>query len=230
MRLPGPDRPLVLNAKTRPWYRFRNPAPRWTELAADQGLQDVEDQTEPTSPLFDQAHLYDGGLYDNLGVEALYSPGRGYVAGVKQLLVSDASGVPVPVPFPGWWHVVGCSRRLIDVATAQVRSMRTRSVVAHFRAKRRAGDVGRFFRIGNSARQIIVASDRQVDEAMVVNTQSAAEAHLAETMGTVIRRLTDVEFERLYRNGCEVADLTQFAYGAKGAFDILGYPGLPRRG
>ncbi len=41
-------------------------------------------------------------------------------------------------------------------------------------------------------------------------------------MQTVIRRLSEEEFERLYRHGFEVADYTLYAFNAD-RFEYLGY-------
>jgi hypothetical protein len=48
------------------------------------------------------------------------------------------------------------------------------------------------------------------------------EAEMAARMPTVIRKLTGLEYERLYRHGFEVADYTLFAYHPE-EFNFFGY-------
>jgi hypothetical protein len=51
---------------------------------------------------------------------------------------------------------------------------------------------------------------------------SAEEAKRAANMETVIRRLTQEEFERLFRHGFEVADYTLYGYYPD-KFNYIGY-------
>ena len=46
----------------------------------------------PTKPIANSLVLWDGGVYDNLGAEALYKAGKGLREGIDFCLVSDASG------------------------------------------------------------------------------------------------------------------------------------------
>jgi hypothetical protein len=56
---------------------------------------------EPIEPLLTSYHLWDGGVYDNLGVEALYKPNGGLRDGVDFLVVSDASK-PINLASRSW--------------------------------------------------------------------------------------------------------------------------------
>ena len=70
--------------------------------------------------------LTDGGVYDNLGLEAVWRRFR-------HLLVSDASAVLLPEPSPGraWTRQLG---RAIDTTSAQVRDLRVRQLMAAYLA------------------------------------------------------------------------------------------------
>jgi NTE family protein len=100
--------PLVLRTKDFAWSRFTG---------------ESRHATLPTESEVPSVHLWDGGVYDNLGVEALFKPGgKRYRDEYNFLIVSDAT-TPLDIerPFP-----FRRARRLINIATDQVRSLRAR--------------------------------------------------------------------------------------------------------
>lgn len=149
-------------------------------------------------------HLWDGGTYDNLGIEALFKQGREqrYRDGFDFLIVSDASRVlpeasRAPQQRP---------RRLIEIPMDQVRSLRSRSLVDHF--EREPGS-GIYLRIGRSTSFILAAANKTSDlndslDDRVVAALGALPTHL--------KRLKPTEFDNLHRHGWEVADSTAQAY------------------
>jgi len=186
---PGLIGPLVLDTREFTWNRYTS------------GQLVPVDQ-----PRLPKLHLWDGGVYDNLGVEALFKPGRTdgvYRDDYTFLIVSDASA-----PFNGgrtspWKSPL----RLIDIATSQIRSLRSRMLIDHFG---RNPDSGVYLRMGNSASYLL--QDAGVDE---VTQRLVADACLpksdvdaAASVGTHLRQLSAPEFDRLYRHGWEVTDCT----------------------
>jgi NTE family protein len=105
------------------------------KLPAD-GWQAIEpgtrDPTHEIAPHKRTVRLWDGGAYENLGLEPLYKPG-GSIVGCDELIVSDASGAfptigddrPMRKFFPGNLF----KSRLIEVASYQIRSLRCRQFV-----------------------------------------------------------------------------------------------------
>ncbi len=79
--------------------------------------------------------LTDGGVYDNLGLEAVWRRFR-------NILVSDASAVlpPEPSPSRAWARQLG---RAIDTTSAQVRDLRVRQLMAAYLAPEADGDFWR---------------------------------------------------------------------------------------
>lgn len=151
-------------------------------------------------------HLWDGGVYDNLGVEALFKPGRtagAYRDEYNFLIVSDASAPFDGGSTPRWKSPL----RLIDIATSQIRSLRSRMLIDHFV---RNPDSGVYLRIGNSASYLLreagvdEATQRLVADACLSKLDIAA----AASVGTHLRQLSESEFDRLYRHGWEVTDCT----------------------
>lgn len=154
---------------------------------------------------FSVINLWDGGVYDNLGVEALFKPSGGYRDGFDFLVVSDAS-----------MRLEATSRktlpflRLLWIATDQIRSIRSRSVVAHLQKHK---EVGVYLRIGNTQKNIYMDAGRTTwageSEAESLSNE---EVEWAVTFGTNLGRVREEEFDLLFRHGYEVADATLSAY------------------
>lgn len=184
--VPGLIGPLVIRSDEQDWHRYEKgklvaagtPAKRYA--------------------------LWDGGVYDNLGVEPLFKSGGGFREGFDFLLVSDASaplaldaGMLRRVLMP-WRRAV----RLVDVATDQVRGLRARALIAEFERRQNAGV---YVRLGNTVAGVYraVGSNAPAGEQLGENevAQSAA-------FKTTLRRLSREEFDLLAQHGFEVANAT----------------------
>jgi NTE family protein len=82
-------------------------------------------------PFTERVVLNDGGVYDNLGLEAIWKR-------YKTILVSDAGGKmpPEPEPKQDW---VRHSVRVLEVIDNQVRSLRKRQLIESFKSGIRLG-------------------------------------------------------------------------------------------
>lgn len=199
---PGLIGPLVLETGSRSWVGYKDGST--TEV-------------EPIDPAFKKVHLWDGGVYDNLGVEALYNQGGGYREGVDFLIVSDASGKPKLQEYQLGFQP---AHRLVSIAMDQVRSLRARSVVSHLR---QPGSLGRYLQIDNSCPYILRQAGLEAEiKKLCSDCLPEDEVKLAAGMETTIRRLTSTEYERLFRHGFEVTDLTLHAY-APTEYPVMGY-------
>ncbi len=208
--VPGLVGPLVLETSGRQWLRLI-PGQRATV----------------TEPPFDRVHLWDGGVYDNLGLEPLtnYSgttDSYEYRPGVEFLIVSDASGVPRDQAYGPLWRRANSLLRLVDVARDQVRALRARATVAHIKQKTHPFPPGRYFQIDNYAAQMFRRAYRTPAQAnqMAAGFFPAEKAHALARMETTLRSLTPDEFHDLYRHGFEVADVTLFAFDGE-RFSLL---------
>jgi NTE family protein len=204
---PGLIGPLVLGTRAHSWVGYKAGS---------------TNEVEPIEPAFKKVHLWDGGVYDNLGVEALYDQGGGYREGVDFLIVSDASGKP---KLQKYKPIFQPAHRLVSIAMDQVRSLRARSVVGHLREDISSG---RYLQIDNSCSYILgqAGLDTEIDR-HCKDYLSEDEVKLAAGMDTTIRRLTGTEFERLFRHGFEVTDLTLHAY-APTKYPVMGYSATQR--
>ncbi|MCL1844508.1 MAG: patatin-like phospholipase family protein [Defluviitaleaceae bacterium] len=71
--------------------------------------------------------LWDGGVYDNLGLDALHKIGRGLDGEIDFLIVSNAGA---PLDFATHGRPSKNLRRLLDISSAQVDRLRTRDFLA----------------------------------------------------------------------------------------------------
>jgi NTE family protein len=162
-------------------------------------------------PLWRTVHLWDGGAYENLGLESLYKPGRGLI-NCNFLICSDASG---PVRPPGRSPVGALLRghlagpRLFDIVSDQIRSLRSRMLVADLTSGRISGAL---VRMGNSVRSLDVKADKTRPLGFYDSVQPDAEPSAAVEYPTDLKALSAADFERLARHGFEAADTTLTTY------------------
>jgi len=188
--VPGLIGPLVLNNSKFTWKKFTS----WESSE----MREIEQKVK-------KFHLWDGGVYDNLGVEALYKPTMGNREGLDCLIVSDAS---MPLYFQKRKFRKSFIR-LTDIATDQARSIRARTLYESFVKSRGAGA---FLRIGNTSSEIYRQAKVSSPDIENSNVLSDAQVHIAETFKTTLRQVSSEEFTLIFRHGYEVADATLSAY------------------
>jgi NTE family protein len=125
--------------------------------------------------------LYDGGLYDNLGVEVLLKKNfTAFAKGIDFVMVSDASK-PLEHESVGYLGRVG---RLIDVSTEQIRSLKVR--MFHKFLHENKGD-GMHIRIGTEYANL------------------NQDAHYAKSVPTDLKKMSKKDFDSLQANGYTTA-------------------------
>lgn len=195
--------PYVIGA-----LRLKVPADGW--YAIDPANEQALGRKEPA---FGSIKLWDGGAYENLGLEPLYKIGRGMI-GCDFIVVSDASA---PLPVTGNSSAVALLRgnlsspRLFDISSEQIRSLRTRMFV---HALRSGEAEGALIRMGNSVRDIDIRASRERAREDYAAFQSDLEVSAAFKHPTNLSALSSAAFERVARHGFEVADATLTAYCA----------------
>ena len=156
-------------------------------------------------PRFRTLSLWDGGVYDNLGVEALFKSSSGYRDGFDFLIVSDASA-----PLEPETRTLRAPLRLLRVATDQVRSLRARSVVSHLQ---RNPGTGVYLKIGKTEECIYREANHAAGpERVVGDSLRASEVREAAGIDTTLRRFTQREYDLVFAHGHQVADATLSAY------------------
>lgn len=156
-------------------------------------------------------HLWDGGVYDNLGLESIFKPDNGGTLsdGIDCMIVSNAS--------PSIGHYcrrAGLSahnlKRLLDISMDQVTALRSRMVM-DFIIK---SNQGMYIKIGNSAEKIASESKCQEDLKRDLIDQCLSSQQVSKTMNypTTLRKPTKADYQLLLRHGFEVADCTYRCY------------------
>ena len=185
---PGLIGPLVLYTNEYEWFRY-------------EGVQEVL-----TKPVFKKLHLWDGGVYDNLGVEALFKMnGSGFRSEINFAIISDASNGTELTHCPP--NLYTRANRLVGIAMDQVRSLRARSLIYHFDRNK---NTGVYMKMGNPSRKILENSGigiAQIDDCCKT-ALSDEFVRTAVTFPTTLRQLTDDEFRLLFTHGWEVANCT----------------------
>lgn len=201
---PGLVGALTLDARPHEWFKYKS--------------SQATLEKEIVQPPFPEVHLWDGGVYDNLGVESLHNFVSGWRLGIDFLIASDASGRPGPETYrPG---VKALFRIINGVMMDQIRSLRSRAVLERIINHQ---DAGGFLQIGNTCQEVLEPSPKRDDiPRLCPACLSAEEAARAAKFETTIRRVTPAEFALLFRHGFEVADYTLYAYYPD-EFPYVGY-------
>jgi NTE family protein len=167
---PGGFGPLSLRADRFEWKRRDWDAPLHT-------MQVVKSRR--------RIHLYDGGVYDNLGIEPFFDPGRGQAKTPGQfILVSDA-GIPLADGLAASALNPFRLKRVADIMSDQSHALRIRAF--HYYLQETPGR-GAFLYIAD-----------------VSQAGGAAERDFAATFPTSLRKLPGDTFDKIANHGYHIA-------------------------
>jgi NTE family protein len=154
-----------------------------------------------------QVRLWDGGAYENLGLEAMFKP-KPPLIGCDMLIVSDASGPLFQLgknsPKRSPWALFKgelASPRLFDIASDQIRGLRSRMFVAELERK---SIKGADLRMGNSVRDVDLKDQTTRDSYDAF--QDSGEVAQALRVPTGLTAVPATLFDRIARHGYELAD------------------------
>ena len=182
--------PFELNTSKYKWHKF---GPH-----RDNDFISIE-------PMLDQVHLWDGGIYENLGMEGLYKIGDGPREGIDFLIISDA-GSPLGIKRSR----LAAYLRLIYIGMSQTRALRSRVVINHFENH---PNTGVYAQMGNTIDEIIRRSKVQLNCNIDCGTYlTTKQVEKINNMATHVNCLSELEFDQLHQHGHEVADTTLFCY------------------
>ncbi|MGD1888944.1 MAG: patatin-like phospholipase family protein [Cohaesibacteraceae bacterium] len=150
----------------------------------------------------DSVWLWDGGVYENTGLERFHKPGRGLRSGISRLLVSDASGHIVSLPRKNLLLQPFLSpRRLVEIVMSQTRALRARLAVAEFIENKN----GLYFQIGANTKDFYDLDEyerKKLDES----------GAFARSFKTNLKKMTDDEFNNISKYAFDIAKNTQKRY------------------
>jgi NTE family protein len=150
-----------------------------------------------TKPLAKKLTLWDGGVYDNLGAEALYKPSKGLKEGINFLFVSDASK-PLDIEEQKWPCKINSLLRLLNIPLDQVRALRAREMFCYFDENKNGGYLIMGKTISGLFEQYNVRID--CDQNRCLNEQVIERVF---SFPTTLRKLKEDEFGLIYRHGYE---------------------------
>lgn len=176
---PGGFGPLVLDTTQFVWKKRPWDAAKGTE-------QEVQ------LP-YAQLHLYDGGVYDNLGAEPYFDPGTQEPKNPGDYIVISDAGAPLRPGLDMGPLNPFRLRRVASIMSDQSRALRIRSFMNYLKNSPRDGAL---ILIGTSA------SDSE-----------RADAEFAGTFPTSLCKLSRSDFERLSGHGYTVAASTWASFG-----------------
>lgn len=212
---PGLIGALSLETSQRKWFTYKADVKETLVIDAETSKKKT---TQSIQPAYSPVHLWDGGVYDNHGLEGLHDFVDGWKEDIDFLIVSDAAGRSKPQAYRA--GVKALERIITGIMMDQIRSLRARAIMERIINH---DDKGAFLQIGNTCEFVLENAGRGGEIAdKCPGCLSKEEADQAATMETDIGKLDEKTFERLFRHGFEVADYTLYAYNHPG-FQFIGY-------
>lgn len=156
-------------------------------------------------------HLWDGGVYDNLGLEALYkiSDGGHLTGDLDFLIVSNASS---PSSYRKWDNLFSLRnlRQLLDINMDQVVSLRSRDVIDYFLRTQK----GYYVQIGSKKKHIFAFSSSSLPafKSGTLPMLSEKEIERVKHYPTTLKSPSEEDFKLILNHGYETAKYTELCY------------------
>lgn len=165
--------PLVINTTQFVWKKRPWGAPAGTE--------------EPTDIGFSKLHLYDGGIYDNLGLEPFFDSGRLQAKQENTYIIASDAGAPLPSGFSYSRFNIFRLKRVADIMSDQARALRVRTFATYLQE---GSDRGAYIYINTP----------------LTDAATCPSAEFAAQFPTTLRSLSPLEFDLLAKHGYEVTN------------------------
>jgi len=176
---PGGIGPFTIKTSKYTWMKRRS----W----------DAPQSSEQTvSVPFTKLHLYDGGVYDNLGLESLFDAGKGTPKYENDVIIVSDAGAPLEQGFSLWALNPFRFKRVSDIMSDQIRSLRVRPLVEHIKKSR----LGAYLQMDNP----------------LIQRASSPDAELTCSFKTSLRKLSPAQFDAMSRHGRAVAAAVDSRY------------------
>ena len=180
---PGGFGPLTLEAGRFEWRKRPWDAPAGSEQVVDIG--------------YERLRLYDGGVYDNLGLEPLFDAGRQKPKHDGHYILASDAGSPLSKGFEHGALSVFRLKRMADIMSDQARALRVRTFASYLH--RTAGSGAYVY----------------IDTAVTGEAECASAAYAAR-FPTTLRRLKLAEFDQIAAHGYAVSLRVEREFGLYG--------------
>lgn len=181
---PGGFGPLVVDGTQFEWHKREWDAPK--------------DSALPIKSKFAKLHLYDGGVYDNLGLEPFFDAGKGICKHSGEAIVVSDAGAMLPQAFSYSALDPRRFKRIADIMSDQSHALRVRTFIDYLQ---KGQNRGLYIPIGLS----------------VGNIATGSSASFASSFPTTLRKLLQEEFDKIAGHGYMVARLTSGQYSNSGS-------------
>lgn len=175
---PGGFGPLTIDTKKFDWRKRSWDAPPGTEKEVQIG--------------FDVLHLYDGGVYDNLGLEPFFDCGKCNTKHPENYIIVSDAGSPLPSGFAFRQLSPRRLKHIADIMSDQSHALRVRAFANYLQ---QGPNRGAFIFINNPTED----SDNLTS--------------FATSFPTTLRKLSLSEFDQLAYHGYRVALQVEMQYG-----------------
>lgn len=157
-------------------------------------------------------HLWDGGVYDNMGLDPLFNM-RGEDTlrkGINYLIVSNASGNITHKSRTMSFSIENL-KRMLDINMDQVGSLRSMSVNELFKKEHN----GVYLKIGNTVNDILKHCTMNSEDKQRLQASALSDKDVDEVKNykTTLERMRPIDFERISKHGYEVAACNMQCYG-----------------
>jgi NTE family protein len=149
---------------------------------------------ETTTPAFNRLHLYDGGVYDNLGLEPFFDAGRQKLKQEGCYIICSDAGAPLASGFNMGSLNAFRLMRIADIMSDQSRSLRVRTLVHYLQ---QTPSSGAYLSINTP----------------VSSANNCQSMQFASSFPTTLRRLRCDEFDKLAAYGTAVAERVWAEFG-----------------
>jgi len=178
---PGGFGPLRINTKDFEWRKRRS----WNDPVGTE---------EPVDIGHKALHLYDGGVYDNLGLEPFFHAGQSKSKHPGSIIIVSDAGAPLPSGFSFLPLNPFRLKRVADIMADQARALRVRTFSNYLQ---KSPGKGAFIYIG-----------MRVEPGL-----SCKLSEFASSFPTTLRRIDQSEFDRLADHGYRVAEQVEKKFG-----------------
>jgi NTE family protein len=149
---------------------------------------------KPTQIEYPVLHLYDGGVYDNLGLEPFFDAGKGEPKHQDSVIIVSDAGSPLPPGFSSLGLNPSRLKRVADIMSDQSHALRVRTFSNYLQQ--------------GPGRGAFIFINTPVCDALPCKS-----AEYAASFPTTLRRIRTSEFERLADHGYQVAKQVEKQYG-----------------
>ncbi|WP_431095297.1 patatin-like phospholipase family protein [Polaromonas aquatica] len=165
------------------------------------------DDARPAEDRFARIHLYDGGVYDNLGLEPFFDAGFGPKPKIDGVIIASDAGAPLPVGFAMGRLSLYRLKHVADIMSDQVRALRARGLMAY--AAREPGRAS-YLRIGATAQEV---AERAGADCPAGEWLDAESVRVAAAYPTSLKKMPLPMYELLFRHGYECAAAGRAGFG-----------------